>query len=222
MQDQKHLALQSNIGHHFNDATLLRQALRHKSMGGASNERLEFMGDALLNYTVGEMLFTRFPNLTEGDLSRIRAAMVCHEALLKVAVRIGIADVLEVDQLRRIEKSKDSLLSDALEALFAAIQLDAGHAVAKKIILHHMEGLLERREVFLRKDPKTALQELLQGRGIALPTYILLSQGVRGARECEVSCSVPSLNHTMTGKGATRKLAEKDAAAKMLKKCGKV
>lgn len=221
MQDQKHLALQSNIGHLFNDATLLRQALRHKSMGGASNERLEFMGDAILNYTVAEMLFTRFPNLSEGDLSRIRAAMVCHEALVKVATRIGIADVLEVDQLHRVEKSKESLLSDALEALFAAIQLDAGHEVAKKVILHHMEVLLERREVFLGKDPKTALQEFLQARGIPLPTYIVLSQGIRGAREFEVSCRVPSLNHAMTGNGATRKLAEKDAAAKVLKKCVK-
>lgn len=219
MQDQKHLALQSNIGHLFNDASLLQQALRHKSLGGASNERFEFLGDAILNYSVAEMLFHRFPNLAEGDLSRIRAAMVCHESLVKIAARIGIAEHLQVDQTHRVEKSKHSILSDALEAIFAAVQLDAGLQVAKTVILKHMEILLERREVALGKDAKTALQEHLQARGIPVPTYSILSQGEPGARHFEVRCSVPKLSIEMNGKGANRKLAEKDAAAKVLKKC---
>lgn len=218
MQDLKHLSLQSNIGHHFNDASLLHKALRHKSMGGESNERLEFLGDAILNYTVAEMLYQRFPSLSEGDLSRVRAAIVCHESLVKVASRIGIADFLEVDQTHRVEKSKDSILSDALEAVFAAVQLDAGHNVAKKVILHHMEILLSRGEVPLGKDSKTALQEHLQARGIPVPTYSVLSQGEPGARTFEVLCDVPMLKIRMTGKGPNRKLAEKDAAAKVLKK----
>lgn len=219
MQDQKHFSLQGNIGHHFDDVSLLLKALRHKSMGGASNERLEFFGDAILNYTVAEMLYKRFPSLPEGDLSRVRAAMVCHESLVKIASRIGIADVLEVDQTHRVEKSKDSILSDALEAIFAAVQLDAGHDVAKKVILHHMEILLARGEVSLGKDSKTALQEHLQARGIPVPTYSVLSQGEPGERTFEVQCDVPRFHLTMTGKGTTRKLAEKDAAAKVLKKC---
>jgi ribonuclease-3 len=220
MLSTSHASLQRNLGHDFKDASLLHQALRHKSMGGASNERLEFMGDAILNYTVAEMLFQRFPTLPEGDLSRVRAAMVCHESLVKIANRVGVAEALQVDQAHRVDKSKDSILSDALEALFAAVQLDAGHEAAKAIIVHHMIILLERGEAELGKDAKTALQEHLQARGIPVPTYSVLSQGEPGARTFEVKCSVPKLGIAMSGKGATRKLAEKDAAGKVLKKCG--
>jgi ribonuclease-3 len=219
MPDQKHLPLQGNLGHYFKDISLLHQALRHKSMGGKSNERFEFLGDAILNYTVAELLYQRFPTLAEGELSRVRAGMVCHEALVKIANRIGVAPVLEVDENYRVEKSKDSILSDALEALFAAVQLDAGHDAAKAIIVHHMLILLERGEANLGKDAKTALQEHLQARGIPVPTYTVLSQGEPGARTFEVQCTVPTLKVVMTGKGANRKLAEKDAAAKVLKKC---
>lgn len=214
-----HISLQSNLGHHFSDASLLKQALRHKSMGGASNERLEFMGDAILNYTVAEMLYQRFPTLPEGDLSRVRAALVCHEALVKIANRIGVAPVLLVDQDYRVEKSKDSIVSDALEAIFAAVQLDAGHDKAKTVIVRHMTILLERGEAQLGKDSKTALQEYLQARGLPVPTYFMVSVGVPGARTFEVQCQVPRLNMAMSGKGASRKLAEKDAAAKVLKAC---
>jgi len=220
MHDPKHFSLQTNLRHVFKDATLLHQALRHKSMGGKSNERFEFLGDAILNYTVAEMLYQRFPTLAEGELSRVRAGMVCHESLVKIANRIGVAPVLEVDQAYRVEKSKDSILSDALEALFAAVQLDAGHEAAKAVIIHHMLILLERGEANLGKDAKTALQEHLQARGIPVPTYSVVSQGEPGARTFEVQCSVPTLNIVTTGKGANRKLAEKDAAAKVLKKCG--
>ena len=222
MQNEKHFLLQTNLGHHFNDASLLRRALTHKSVGTSSNERLEFLGDAILNYTVAEMLYQRFPTLPEGDLSRVRAAMVCHESLLKIAHRIGIADLLQVDQSYRVEKSKDSILSDALEALFAAVQLDGGHEAAKAVIIHHMVVLLERKEAPLGKDAKTALQEHLQARGLPVPTYSLLSQGELGNRVFRVECKVPRLNIAFTGTGASRKLAEKDAAGKVLKKCATV
>lgn len=219
MQDEQLGALQSKLGHHFKNTVLLRQALTHKSMGGVSNERLEFLGDAILNYTVAEMLYARFPTLSEGDLSRVRAAMVCHESLVKIANRIGVAPVLQVDQNHRVEKSKDSILSDALEALFAAVQLDAGHQAAKDIIVHHMVILLERREATLGKDAKTALQEHLQARGIPVPTYSVVSQGEPGNRVFEVECSVPRLSIAMKGSGSNRKVAEKEAAAKVLRKC---
>jgi ribonuclease III len=219
MQQSLHASLQTNLGHHFRNDNLLRQALTHKSVGGASNERLEFLGDSILNYTVAEMLYQRFPTLSEGDLSRVRAAMVCHESLVKIANRIGVAPVLQVDQSHRVEKSKDSILSDALEALFAAVQLDAGHEAAKAVIIHHMVILLERGEAPLGKDPKTALQEHLQARGIPVPTYVVLSAGEPGNRTFEVECSVPRLQVAMKGSGPTRKIAEKDAAAKVLRKC---
>lgn len=222
MQHEKHFLLQCNLRHHFADARLLIRALTHKSVGAASNERLEFLGDSILNYTVAELLFQRFPTLPEGDLSRVRAAMVCHESLVKIANRIGIADVLEVDQNYRVEKSKDSILSDALEALFAAVQLDAGHDAAKKVITHHMIDLLERKEAHLGKDSKTALQEHLQARGLPVPTYSVISHGEPGNRVFQVECSVPQLQIALQGTGANRKLAEKDAAGKVLKKCAKV
>lgn len=222
MHAEKHSLLQANLGHHFKDSTLLHQALTHKSIGGVSNERMEFLGDSILNYTVAEMLYQRFPTLSEGELSRVRAAMVCHESLVKIAARIGVSDVLEVDQTYRVERSKDSILSDALEALFAAVQLDAGHEAAKKIIVHHMIILLERREAPLGKDAKTALQEHLQARGLPVPSYTVLSQGEPGNRVFEVECRVPKLGIVLKGNGANRKLAEKDAAAKVLKKCSTV
>lgn len=219
MEVDNYSLLQANLGHDFADASLLRQALTHKSMGGASNERLEFLGDSILNYVVAEMLHQRFPRVAEGDLSRIRAAMVCHESLVKIANRIGITPVLAVDQKYRVEKSKESILSDALEALFAAVQLDGGHDKAKRVILHHMEILLERGEANLGKDPKTALQEHLQARGIPVPTYVVLSQGTPGERNFEVSCRVPTLKIDLHGTGPNRKAAEKDAASKVLRKC---
>lgn len=219
MQVDKYALLQANLGHHFADASLLHQALTHKSMGGMSNERLEFLGDSIVNYAVAEMLHNRFRTMAEGDLSRIRAAMVCHDSLVKIANRIGVADVLAVDQNYRVERSKDSILSDALEALFAAVQLDAGHEKAKQLILVHMEGLLERGEAQLGKDPKTALQEYLQARRIPVPTYTVLDQGERGNRLFEVECRVGQLGVQLRGTGPNRKAAEKDAAAKVLKKC---
>jgi ribonuclease-3 len=212
-------ALQANLGHDFTDASILRRALTHKSVGGLSNERLEFLGDSILNYTVAEMLHHRFPRLPEGDLSRIRAAMVCHDSLLIIANRIGVGPVLAVDPNFRVAKSKDSILSDALEALFAAVQLDGGHEKAKKVILHHMEILLERGEAQLGKDPKTALQEHLQARGIPVPTYEVVNEGTPDARIFEVTCRVPQLDIAMRGAGPNRKAAEKDAAAKVLKRC---
>lgn len=213
--------LQGKLGHDFKDETLLLRALTHKSVGSVSNERLEFLGDAILNYTVGEMLYTQFPTLSEGDLSRVRAGMVCHDSLVKIATRLEIAPLLQVDPNHRVEKSKDSILSDALEAVFAAIQLDAGHEKAKAVIVKHMLILLQNGEAVLRKDPKTALQEHLQARGIPVPSYVLVSSGTPYARQFDVKCAIPALKITTSGQGASRKHAEKDAAEKALRQCAR-
>lgn len=216
MPTEQHVVLQTNLGHHFTNASLLRQALTHKSVGGQSNERLEFLGDSLVNGTVAEMLFLRFPQLAEGDLSRVRAALVCHDALTKVAKRIGVEPLLEVNQAYRVERSKDSILSDAVEAIFAAVYLDAGAEKCKTVILRHIELLLTLGEVDLGKDAKTALQEHLQARGLPVPVYEVISDGEPGNREFEVTCAIPKLGLSVRGSGKTRKAAEKDAAAKAL------
>lgn len=223
MQTEQLGALQTKLGHHFKDASLLQRALTHRSCGQESNERLEFLGDAILNYTVGEMLFQEFPRFTEGDLSRIRASMVCHSSLVKVANRIGLEPHIRTQLVGdRFEVTRDSMLSDALEAVFAAIQLDAGHDKAKSVINAQMMTLLANGEANLRKDGKTALQEYLQARGLPLPEYKLISDGKRDQeRVFLIDCCIPSLEIVMRGTGPNRKEAEKNAAQKALAECQK-
>lgn len=223
MQTEQLSALQSKLGHHFKDASLLQRALTHRSCGHDSNERLEFLGDAILNYTVGEMLFEMFPRFSEGDLSRIRAGMVCHTSLVKVANRIGLEPHIRAELAGdRFEATRESMLSDALEAVFAAIQLDAGHDAAKRVITAQMMLLLKNGEAILRKDGKTALQEHLQGRGLALPEYKLVSDGKRDQeRVFLIDCCIPALKIVVRGTGPNRKQAEKHAAEKALVECQK-
>jgi len=213
-------ALQRKLGHHFKDARLLLRALTHKSFDQKqSNERLEFLGDSILNYSVAEMLYQRFDTLSEGEMSRTRAGLVCHESLVKVANAIGLGPLLRVSDTYRGGLSRESILSDALEALFAAVQLDAGHEKAKQIIETHMIALLESGQAELRKDPKTSLQEFLQARAIPVPTYAMLTKGELDKRPFSVTCSIPRLSIKTTGSGTNRKQAEKDAASKALALC---
>lgn len=215
-------ALQAKLGHHFTDARLLLRALTHKSFDQKqSNERLEFLGDSIANYCVAEMLYSRYETLSEGEMSRIRAGLVCHESLVKIAASIGLAPLLRVSDTFRGGSSRESILSDALEALFAAVQLDAGHAKAKQVIEAHMMALLESGQAELRKDPKTSLQEFLQARAIPVPTYEMVIKGEADKRPFSVTCSIPRLNVKTTGTGTNRKQAEKEAAAKALALCAK-
>jgi ribonuclease-3 len=208
------------LGHHFTDARLLLRALTHKSFDqNQSNERLEFLGDSIVNYTVAEMLYLRYETLSEGEMSRMRAGLVCHESLVKIAGSLGLASLLRVSETYRGGSSRDSILSDALEALFAAVQLDGGHEKAKQVIERHMLALLESGQAELRKDAKTSLQEFLQARAIPVPTYEMLVKGEVDRRAFSVSCSIPRLNIRTTGTGTNRKQAEKDAAAKALALC---
>lgn len=213
-------ALQSKLGHDFTNARLLLCALTHKSFDAKqSNERLEFLGDAILNYCVAEMLYARFQALSEGEMSRTRAGLVCHESLVKVANGIGLAPLLRVADTYRGGQSRESILSDAMEALFAAVQLDAGHEKAKQVIEAHMVALLESGQAELRKDPKTTLQEFLQARSIPVPTYEMIVKGEFDKRPFSVTCHIPRLNIKTTGTGSNRKQAEKDAAARAIALC---
>lgn len=215
-------ALQAKLGHHFTDARLLLRALTHKSFDQRqSNERLEYLGDSILNYCVAEMLYHRYDSLSEGEMSRTRAGLVCHESLVIIANQIGLPPLLRVAESYRGGPSRESILSDALEALFAAVQLDAGHEKAKRIIEAHMIALLESGKADLRKDPKTSLQEHLQARAIPVPTYEMLTKGEVDKRLFTVTCSIPRLSIKTTGTGTNRKQAEKDAAAKALVLCPK-
>lgn len=213
-------ALQAKFGHHFTDARLLLRALTHKSFDQKqSNERLEFLGDSIVNYCVAEMLYSRYESLSEGEMSRMRAGLVCHGSLVKIAGSIGLAPLLRVSDAFRGGRSRESILSDALEAMFAAVQLDAGHAKAKQVIEGHMMALLESGQAELRKDAKTSLQEFLQARAIPVPTYEMVAKGEVDKRPFSVTCSIPCLNIKTNGTGANRKQAEKDAAAKALALC---
>lgn len=213
--------LQSNLGHDFKNARLLLQAITHKSFDARmSNERLEFLGDAIVNYTVGAMLYQRYPGLSEGELSRMRAGLVCHDGLVLIANRIGLRPILRIGAEYQDLRLAPSILSDAMEALFAAVELDAGHEVAKAVIETHMLALLDSGAVSLRKDPKTALQEHLQARGVRVPTYEMVHKGDGADRSVvKASCSIPALNIKTFGVGANRKEAEKIAAQQALQQC---
>jgi ribonuclease-3 len=208
--------LEQALGHVFIAPELLRQALTHRSHGSPHNERLEFLGDAVLNCAMASLLFHRFPSLREGELSRQRANLVCQESLAEIAQSLGLGDYLRLGEgeLKSGGFQRPSILADALEALIGAIHLDAGFEAAQDAIGRLYAPLLDRLDPKASgKDAKTALQELLQGRKLPLPQYVLLAtRGEAHAQEFEVECSVASLGVSACGKGGSRRVAEQVAA----------
>jgi ribonuclease-3 len=208
--------LEQALGHVFFAPELLRQALTHRSHGSPHNERLEFLGDAVLNCAMASLLFHRFPSLREGELSRQRANLVCQESLAEIAQSLGLGDYLRLGEgeLKSGGFQRPSILADALEALIGAIHLDAGFEAAQNAIGRLYAPLLDRLDPKASgKDAKTALQELLQGRKLPLPQYVLLAtRGEAHAQEFEVECSVGSLGVSACGKGGSRRVAEQVAA----------
>lgn len=208
--------LAAALGHRFREPRLLQQALTHRSFGSAHNERLEFLGDSVLNCVVAGLLYDRFPMLAEGDLSRHRARLVRQETLAGLAVGLGLGDCLALGEgeLRSGGARRPSILADALEAVFGAVLLDGGYDTCRSLI----EGLYGPLLAALDpnesgKDPKTALQEALQARRHALPRYGLVEiRGEAHAQEFEVECLIPELSVRCTGSGSTRRLAEQNAA----------
>jgi ribonuclease III len=209
-------ALSARLGYQFRNRTLLRQALTHRSHSSPHNERLEFLGDSVLNCVVARHLFDAFPDAPEGELSRVRAHLVNQQTLAQLARDLGLggAVLLGEGEVRSAGRMRPSILANALEALFGAIFLDGGFAAAQAAIGRIYAPLLEEIDPrALGKDPKTQLQEYLQGRHFALPRYsVLTTRGEAHAQRFEVQCAIPELDLRTTGEGASRRSAEQEAA----------
>jgi ribonuclease III len=212
--------LESRLRYEFRNAELLRQALTHRSHSATHNERLEFLGDSVLNCAVAALLFQRFGKLDEGDLSRVRANLVKQQSLYEIAQALNIADGLRLGEgeLRSGGFRRPSILADALEAIFGAIFLDSGFDAAQTVIKRLYVPILDHIDPrTLGKDAKTLLQEYLQGHKIALPTYtVIATHGAAHNQQFEVECTVPKLDVKVSGSGASRRAAEQAAAKKAL------
>jgi ribonuclease-3 len=213
-------SLADALGHSFRDPGLLQTALTHRSHSALHNERLEFLGDSVLNCTVAAALYQRYPDLPEGDLSRLRANLVRQDSLHKLAEGLSLGDHLRLGEgeLRSGGHKRPSILADALEALFGAIYLDAGFVAAQQVIERLYGSLLDGLRPESAKDPKTRLQEWLQARKKALPRYLLLdTTGAAHEQRFEVVCEIVSPTVRTTGTGASRRYAEQAAAEAALK-----
>ncbi len=202
------------------DEGLFRAALTHRSAAGANNERLEFLGDAVLNLVVARHLFERFPQATEGDLSRLRARVVSAEPLAAAAGELGLGEVLQLGsgELKSGGFRRESILADAFEALCGALYLDGGLEAATVFVLRCLSprvAALPALEAL--KDPKTRLQEFLQSRALALPVYTVERvEGEPHAQTFEVGCAVQALDLSSRGRGSSRRRAEQEAAERIL------
>lgn len=212
--------LETRLGYKFSAVKLLQQALTHRSHSAPHNERLEFLGDSVLNCAVAHLLFERYTKLDEGDLSRLRSNLVKQQTLYEIAQRIELAQYLRLGEgeLKSGGFRRPSILADTMEALFGAIFLDGGFDRARLTIAKLYHPILETVDPqTLGKDAKTLLQEYLQGRKIALPTYnVVATHGAAHNQEFEVECLIPKLEIRVTGAGASRRAAEQAAAKKAL------
>ena len=214
------LALQIRLGHRFNDVELLTRALTHRSFGADHNERLEFLGDAVLSLAISSLLFERFSASDEGDLTRVRAHLVREDTLYKVALTFGLPEALRLSdgEARGGGAQRPSILADALEAVIGATYVDAGFNAARAMVERMFGDMTLNTDIASwSKDAKTELQEWLQARRIAVPTYrISATRGQAHAQTFQVECSVPALSCTQVGEGRSRRVAEQEAARCML------
>ncbi|EMH3625361.1 ribonuclease III, partial [Burkholderia multivorans] len=212
--------LESRLRYEFRNAELLRQALTHRSHSATHNERLEFLGDSVLNCAVAALLFQRFGKLDEGDLSRVRANLVKQQSLYEIAQALNISEGLRLGEgeLRSGGFRRPSILADAFEAIIGAVFLDGGFEAAQGVIKRLYVPILDHIDPrTLGKDAKTLLQEYLQGHKIALPTYtVVATHGAAHNQQFEVECTVPKLDVKVSGSGASRRAAEQAAAKKAL------
>lgn len=209
------------LGHQFSDQSLFRTALTHRSFGTPNNERLEFLGDGVLDFVIAAALFHRFPDLPEGDLSRLRANLVRQETLHGLSSGLNIGEFLRLGEgeLKSGGAQRPSILADALEAIFGAIYLDAGFSAVQTVIEKLYTPLLDAlKPGQFQKDAKTRLQEWLQGRKKALPRYQLLeATGAAHEQRFEVACEIENPAVRTVGHGSSRRIAEQVAAEKALK-----
>lgn len=212
--------LQKRLGHEFRDPALLRRAITHRSHAADHNERLEFIGDSLLNCVVAILLYERLPGLPEGDLSRLRAGLVNQSSLFEIAQALDLGDALLLGEgeLKSGGFRRPSILADGVEALLGAVYLDAGFETVRRVVQALFAGRIDRAsEAPPAKDPKTALQENLQGRRLPLPRYVVLTVGGEAHRQVfRVECRVDELGLASVGEGPSRRAAEQEAAQAVL------
>ena len=207
------------FGYGFRDPALREQALRHRSTGAHNNERLEFLGDALVGLFAAELLYARFPHADEGELTRWRARMVNEGALAQIARELNLGDQLHLGpgELKSGGHRRDSTLADAFEALVGACYLDGGFDACRRAVRAIFEPRVDAATSAQEKDPKTQLQELLQGRGLALPVYELAgASGADHAKIFDVTCVIAAFDLRCTGRGSSRRAAEQAAATTAL------
>jgi len=213
-------AFSRRLGHRFADPQLLQRALTHRSFGADHNERLEFLGDAVLSLAISQLLYDRFAGSDEGDLTRVRAHLVREDSLHRVALQLGLPEVLRISEAeaRTGGAQRPSILADALEALIGAAFVDGGYAAAAAVVRGLFGELIDGTEAgSWSKDAKTELQEWLQGRRLAVPAYrIAATRGQAHAQTFEVVCEVPALGLAESGEGRSRRQAEQEAARRML------
>jgi len=212
----------ATLSYEFKDPMWLQKALTHRSFDSENNERLEFLGDSILNFTIAELLFKKFPNLPEGDLSRLRASLVKSNSLSHVAVKIGIGDfiLLGEGEMKSAGWRRPSILADVIEAIIGAIYLDGGLIPAQEFITRNfMEFLTDIDPRKIAKDSKTELQELLQSKKLLLPKYEIVDiKGEAHAQEFIVKCSIQQLDISSEGSGPSRRAAEQEAASYAIEK----
>ncbi|HEY2255521.1 MAG TPA: ribonuclease III [Variovorax sp.] len=220
MADGPLAALQGRLQHSFADPRLLQQALTHRSFSADHNERLEFLGDSVLSLAVSHLLYARLPDLPEGDLSRVRANLVKQDTLHRLALKLALSPLLRLGEgeARSGGPGRPSILADALEALIGAVYLDAGYGPAQALVhrLYEAIAITPRMEA-AAKDPKTELQEWLQGQKMKLPLYrVVGTLGAAHKQTFDVECEVPDLGLAERGIGGSRRAGEQAAAAAML------
>jgi len=212
--------LSKKLGYTFSDPSLLIQALTHRSAKGIHNERIEFLGDSILGFVIAEALFTQFPKENEGDLTRMRSSLVKGVTLAEIARNFGLGEylILGPGELKSGGHRRESILEDAIEAIIGAIFLDSNMKTCKALVLSWFdERLNDIKPGQGQKDPKTRLQEYLQGRKIALPIYeVIDTKGQSHNQEFTVRCSTPEINEDVITKGTSRRKAEQAAAKKVL------
>jgi len=213
-------ALQQRIGYQFAQPQLLLRSLTHRSWGAEHNERLEFLGDAVLSLAISSLLFERFSGSDEGDLTRVRAHLVREDSLHRAALQLGLPEVLRLSEgeMRGGGTQRPSILADAVEAVIGAVFVDGGYAPAQAVVQRLFGDVIQATEAdSWTKDAKTELQEWLQARRIAVPLYrITATRGQAHAQTFEVECAVPTLGLAERGEGRSRRIAEQEAARRLL------
>jgi ribonuclease-3 len=221
----KHAALCRQLGYQFHQPALLQRALTHRSYSSAHNERLEFLGDSVLNCTIAKYLYQTYPDMPEGDLSRLRSNLVNQQTLAKLAQQLHAGELLALGEgeLKSAGARRPSILADALEAVFGAVLLDSDFATAEKVVLGLYVPFIATMDLqSLGKDAKTQLQEYLQGKKLPLPKYTVIEiKGEAHAQTFEVECEIEKLKIKTRGEGHSRRVAEQVAAEAAYKRIPK-